>query len=162
MHSTASKKEMKNKIKKVKEKKKGERLWLFIVDKRRQEGKNMSLCKLQEVVKDREAWCAAVHGVSKRGTQPSDWTTIKGEARGQRRRARTTWQALQHPRSWPSPVFLSMTMLFPWSQMLSPLFWPSPSPALWPPAPRVLPLTKCSSTECNDLQVAYLAPSLLC
>ena len=26
---------------------------------------DMSLSKLQEVVKDREAWCAAIHGVSK-------------------------------------------------------------------------------------------------
>ena len=26
---------------------------------------NMNLSKLQEIVKDREAWCAAVHGVTK-------------------------------------------------------------------------------------------------
>jgi len=33
---------------------------------------DMSLSKLQEMVKDREGWCAAVHGVSKRWTQLSD------------------------------------------------------------------------------------------
>ena len=30
---------------------------------------NMHLSKLQEIVKDREAWCAAVHGVPKCQTQ---------------------------------------------------------------------------------------------
>ena len=32
---------------------------------------DMSLCKLQEMVKDREAWRAAVHGVAKGQTQLS-------------------------------------------------------------------------------------------
>ena len=36
---------------------------------------DMSWSKLKEIVKDREAWCAEVHGVTKSGTQLSDWTT---------------------------------------------------------------------------------------
>ena len=36
---------------------------------------DMSLSKFRETVKDREAWRAAVYGVSKSRTQLSDWTT---------------------------------------------------------------------------------------
>ena len=35
---------------------------------------DMSLSKLQEMVKDRGAWCAAVHGVTQRLTWLSNWT----------------------------------------------------------------------------------------
>ena len=37
---------------------------------------DMNLNKLQEIVKDREAWHTAVHEVAKSWTWLSDWTTI--------------------------------------------------------------------------------------
>ena len=37
---------------------------------------DISLSKLQEMVKDREAWCAAVHGATKSQIWLSDWTIL--------------------------------------------------------------------------------------
>ena len=36
---------------------------------------DISLSKFQEMAKDRETWCAAVHGLTRSQTQLSDWTT---------------------------------------------------------------------------------------
>ena len=36
------------------------------------DSKDMSLSELRELVRDREAWCAAIHGVAKSQTQLSD------------------------------------------------------------------------------------------
>ena len=54
---------------------------------------DMNLSKLQGIVKDREAWCAAVHGVAENQIQLSAWTMTtmwKKKCKGE-------W-------TWPSPA----------------------------------------------------------
>ena len=49
--------------------------WLDIIT----DSMDMCLSKLREIVKDREAWCNAVNGVTKSWTQLRNWTTTSGQ-----------------------------------------------------------------------------------
>ena len=51
---------------------------------------DMSLSKFQELVMDREAWSAVVHGVTKSQTWLSDWTELNS------RRLRRRWRRWTH------------------------------------------------------------------
>ena len=61
--------------------------WLDVIT----DSMDMSLGELQELVMDREAWCAAAHGVAKSWTWLSDWTELNFPAWG----CHAFWQCYQ-------------------------------------------------------------------
>ena len=67
---------------------------------------DMSLGKLQEVVKDGEAWSAAVHGITKSQTQLSNWTTIIRETRIIRRNKHAILFCLSHNNGHIIPILI--------------------------------------------------------
>ena len=58
---------------------------------------DVSLSELQEMVMNREAWCAAIHGVAKSWTRLSDWTELIHHQRLEcnSRKSRYTWSCRQ-------------------------------------------------------------------
>ena len=59
---------------------------------------DVSLSELQELVIDREAWYAAIHGVAKSQTRLSDWTELN-------------WDSVHGVRPWCDSMFLYITKL---------------------------------------------------
>ena len=88
-------------------------IWLDgIIDSR-----DMSLSKLQEMVNDREAWHAAVHGVTKSQTQLRDWTKTNSQRRNMLDFLDQVLKSLQSPKNIGAifeakPIFIMIDDVF--------------------------------------------------
>ena len=80
---------------------------------------DMSLHSIREMVKDTEAWSAAVHGVAKSRTRLSHWTTSSQPRR-------SGFQKAHHHGLWGQSSSLGGTTLSPACQQFSSFGWLGP------------------------------------
>ena len=71
---------------------------------------DMSLGEFQELVMDREAWCAVIHGVTNSQTRLSDWTELM------RQLSKVRYRIFPSPWRAPSPFFPVNTVFFTYLQ----------------------------------------------
>ena len=116
---------------------------------------DMNLSTLCEIVKDREAWHAAVHGVTSSLTQLGNWTTIQLELTVFSVSVHHSFMfnSLQPHRLWPTRLLLSME--FSSQEYQCGLLFPSPGnlldPGIEPTSPawhdKDMLLHRCSVTK---------------